>query len=161
MKHFIKIIILTFVIAIIQFYLEKTSFSFVFYFELFPFIIFFEHFQHKDHSLLLIEAFLIGLLIDALSITPLGLSSLSYLIMSFYIIKITDNFVLKKHMDRFFLIVSALFLKSLAEIFLLKFFEFDTILSITSLLLLKPLIMGIVLTILLFFALPYERVSNV
>jgi rod shape-determining protein MreD len=161
MKHFIKIILLTFVIAIIQFYLEKTSFNFVFYFELFPFIIFFEHFHHKDYNLLLIESFLIGLLIDALSITPLGLSSLSYLIMSFYIIKITDNFVFKKNIDRFFLIVSALFLKSLTELFLLKFFEFETLLSITSLLFLKPLIMGIILTILLFFALPYERESNV
>jgi hypothetical protein len=81
--------------------------------------------------------------------------------MSFYIIKITDNFVFKKNIDRFFLIVSALFLKSLTELFLLKFFEFETMLSISSLLLLKPLIMGIILTVLLFFALPYERESNV
>ncbi len=160
MKHFIKILILTFVIAIIQFYLEKTSFSFVYYIELFPFLIFFEHFQYKNHKLLLIESFLIGFLIDAMSIMPLGLSSFSYLIMGFYIIKITDNFVFKKNSERFFLIVSALFIKSLTELFLIKFFEFRIVLSTISLLVFKPLIMGIILTILLFFSLPYEREHN-
>jgi len=100
---------------------------------------------------LTIITFLFGLLNDSLSSTPLGLSTSSFLISIFVILKIKENFVFTRTKDKAFLGMSAIFIKSLMDILFYSFFEYKVNINYLNRLVIKPIIYLVLLYLILFF----------
>ena len=100
------------------------------------------------------QGLFLGALSDALSLFPFGLTALTYLIVSFVLLQITDNFIIRKRRDQFLLTLLALVAKSLLDLFFLRFFEFSLSPPTLSYLILRPLFTSVTFFLVLFFLSP-------
>jgi len=151
LKGFYKFVLITIFIVICQYILQNFALDYSYYIDLFSMILFFHIFSGKNSYLIYLEAFLIGLIMDSLSFSPIGLNITSYLIISFLAIKMIENFVFSRLRDKMLIMISALYLKSILDFILIKFFEYSIILPILKYLIIRPIATSIIFYILVYF----------
>lgn len=154
MKRLLHFLLGSFLLIFLQFLLQKYWLSLSYTLDLTCFLLVLSLFVRQERDLLLGKAFFLGALSDALSLFPFGLTALTYLIVSFVLLQITDNFIIRKRRDQFLLTLLALVAKSLLDLFFLRFFEFSLSPPTLSYLILRPLFTSVTFFLVLFFLSP-------
>lgn len=161
MKRTINFIIISFIVILLNFFLQKISHNFYSLLNLISvYLIYIALKSNLSNKTLFFITFIFGLLNDSLSSNPLGISSASLLIIVFFIIRMRENFVFTKIKDKAFLGMLAIFIKALIDISFYSFFEYKTKIFYLNVLLLKPIIYFLILYLLLFFTNKEEDNKN-
>ncbi len=152
MKRIGSLFLLSLILIIINYFLQKIFFDFTSYLNLITILLIYLSLKKSlSNRVLLIFTFFMGIINDSLSFSPLGLSSASLLIMIFFTIKMRENFVFTRIKDRALLGMGAVFFKSLMDILFSSFFEYKISISYLNSLLIKPFISFVILYFIFFF----------
>lgn len=161
MKRIINFIIISFIVILLNFFLQKISHDFYSLLNLISvYLIYIALKANISNKMLFVITFLFGMLNDSLSSNPLGISSASLLLTVFFIIRMRENFVFVKIKDKAFLGMLAIFIKAIIDISFYSFFEYKTNIFYFNVLLLKPIVYFLILYLLLFFTKKEEENKN-